>query len=42
VWPLDGYLDPGPRTTDWLAPGVVKYHRGVGDYVDALLRAGSR
>ncbi len=40
VWPLDGYLDPGPRTTDWLAPGVVKYHRGVGDYVGALLRAG--
>jgi SAM-dependent methyltransferase len=21
VWPLDRYLDEGPRTTDWLAPG---------------------
>ena len=27
TWPLDGYLDEGPRTTDWLAPGVLKQHR---------------
>jgi len=40
VWPLDRYLDPGRRVTDWLAPGVVKYHRTVGDYVSAFLRAG--
>ena len=40
VWPLDQYLDRGPRVTDWLAPGVVKYHRTVGDYVHAMLRAG--
>jgi len=40
VWPLDGYHDRGPRVTDWLAPGVVKHHRTVGDYVGALLRAG--
>ena len=40
VWPLDGYLDRGPRVTDWLAPGVVKHHRTVGDYVNAMLRAG--
>ena len=27
TWPLDGYLDEGPRTTDWLAKGVIKQHR---------------
>ncbi len=27
VWPVDGYLVEGPRTTDWLAKGVVKHHR---------------
>jgi SAM-dependent methyltransferase len=40
VWPLDRYLDEGPRTTDWLAPGVVKQHRTIGTYVRALARAG--
>lgn len=40
VWPLDRYLDEGPRTTDWLAPGVVKQHRTVATYVNALLTAG--
>jgi SAM-dependent methyltransferase len=39
-WPLDRYFDRGPRVTDWLAPGVVKHHRTVGDYVHAMLRAG--
>jgi SAM-dependent methyltransferase len=40
TWPLDGYLREGPRTTDWLAPGVVKQHRTVATYVSALLAAG--
>ncbi len=40
VWQLDGYLSPGPRTTDWLAPGVVKHHRTVAGYVGALRGAG--
>jgi SAM-dependent methyltransferase len=40
AWPLDRYLDEGPRTTDWLAPGVVKQHRTIASYVDALLGAG--
>ena len=31
TWPVDGYLDEGPRVTDWLAKGVVKQHRTVGD-----------
>jgi SAM-dependent methyltransferase len=39
-WPLDGYLDEGPRTTDWLAPGVVKQHRTIATYVTSLLAAG--
>lgn len=40
VWPLDGYLAEGPRTTNWLAPGVVKQHRTVGSHVTSLLAAG--
>lgn len=40
VWPMDRYLDAGPRVTDWLAPGVVKQHRPVGAYVTALGKVG--
>jgi len=40
TWALDRYLAEGPRTTDWLAKGVVKQHRTVGTYVTLLLRAG--
>ncbi len=40
TWPLDGYLDEGPRTTDWLTTGVVKRHRTVATYVNLLLDAG--
>lgn len=39
-WPVDGYLDEGPRSTDWLAPGVIKQHRTLGRYVGLLRRAG--
>ena len=42
VWPVDGYSVEGPRTTDWLAKGVVKQHRTIGTYVNALLDAGFR
>src|SRR5260370_15211608 len=24
TWPIDGYLDEGPRSTDWLAKVVIK------------------
>lgn len=37
VWPLDDYLREGPRVTNWLAPGVVKYHRTIESYVGMLL-----
>lgn len=40
VWPVDRYLDEGPRTTDWLAPGVVKQHRTIATYVTSLVDAG--
>jgi SAM-dependent methyltransferase len=39
-WPVDRYLDEGPRTTDWLAPGVVKQHRTIATYLTLLLAAG--
>jgi len=40
TWPLYGYLDEGPRTTDWLTKGVVKQHRTMATYVNLLLRLG--
>lgn len=40
TWPVDGYLHEGPRTTDWLAKGVVKQHRTVATYINLLLHLG--
>jgi len=40
TWPVDGYFREGPRTTNWLAPGVVKQHRTITSYVQPLVRAG--
>jgi SAM-dependent methyltransferase len=40
TWPVDGYLDEGPRTTDWLTKGVVKQHRMIATYINLLLRTG--
>ena len=39
VWPLDAYLDEGPRRTNWLANGVLKYHRTTTSYLAALRSA---
>lgn len=39
-WPVNGYGVEGPRTTDWLAPGVVKQHRTLGAILNALIDAG--
>jgi ubiquinone/menaquinone biosynthesis C-methylase UbiE len=39
TWPLDGYLDEGPRSTDWLAKGVIKQHRTIASYINALVDA---
>lgn len=40
TWPLDRYLVEGPRTTDWLAKGVVKQHRIMGTTLNTLIAAG--
>ena len=40
VWPLDRYLSEGPRRTDWLAKGVIKQHRTVANYLNALVAHG--
>lgn len=40
TWPVDGYQMEGPRTTDWLAKGVIKQHRTIGTIVRMLLRTG--
>ena len=40
VWPITGYLDEGPRSTDWLTRGVIKQHRTLATYVNLLLRLG--
>ena len=40
TWPLDRYLEEGPRSTDWLAKGVIKQHRTIGSYLTLLLEAG--
>jgi SAM-dependent methyltransferase len=40
TWPVDGYLDEGPRSTDWLTKGVIKQHRTVASYLNLLLHLG--
>jgi ubiquinone/menaquinone biosynthesis C-methylase UbiE len=40
TWPIDSYLDEGPRATDWLAKGVIKQHRTLATYLNMLLRLG--
>lgn len=40
IWPLDNYAVEGSRTTDWLAKGVVKYHRRLGTTINMLISAG--
>jgi ubiquinone/menaquinone biosynthesis C-methylase UbiE len=40
IWPVDGYLNEGPRSTNWLAKGVIKHHRTLATYVNMLIRLG--
>jgi SAM-dependent methyltransferase len=40
TWPVDHYLVEGPRTTDWLAAGVIKQHRTIGTTLNLLVRTG--
>jgi SAM-dependent methyltransferase len=41
-WPVDRYRDEGERRTRWFVDGVVKYHRTVETYVNALVDVGLR
>lgn len=40
TWPVDHYLVEGPRTTDWLAKGVIKQHRTIGTTLNLMIRLG--
>lgn len=40
IWPLNQYAQQGPRTTDWLAKGVIKQHRTLGAYLNLLIQTG--
>jgi SAM-dependent methyltransferase len=40
AWPINGYLEEGPRTTDWLTKGVVKQHRTLATYLNMLRACG--
>jgi ubiquinone/menaquinone biosynthesis C-methylase UbiE len=40
LWPIERYLDEGPRSTDWLAEGVIKQHRTMATYLNLLIRIG--
>jgi SAM-dependent methyltransferase len=40
TWPMDSYLAEGPRSTNWLATGVIKQHRTVATYLNMLIRTG--
>lgn len=39
-WPVDGYADEGPRQTNWLGSPVIKQHRTIASYANALIGAG--
>jgi ubiquinone/menaquinone biosynthesis C-methylase UbiE len=39
-WRVVSYLDEGPRSTDWLARGVIKQHRTLATYINMLIKIG--
>ncbi len=40
AWPINSYLEEGPRTRDWLAEGVIKQHRTFATYANLLIDLG--
>jgi ubiquinone/menaquinone biosynthesis C-methylase UbiE len=40
TWPIDSYQVEGPRSTNWLAEGVIKQHRTIGTLLNLLIAAG--
>ncbi|NKF23397.1 class I SAM-dependent methyltransferase [Solimonas marina] len=39
-WPIDRYFEEGVRHANWFVAGVIKYHRTVETYVNAMASAG--
>ena len=39
-WGVNHYQDEGQRVSNWLADGVIKYHRTLGTTLNALIKAG--
>jgi len=39
-WGVNRYQDEGERVSNWLADGVIKYHRTLGTTLNALIKAG--
>lgn len=42
TWPVNRYAIEGERRSDWLAKGVLKYHRRLATTLNALIDAGFR
>jgi ubiquinone/menaquinone biosynthesis C-methylase UbiE len=40
AWPVNCYLEEGPRKTDWLTKGVIKQHRTMATYLNIMLGLG--
>jgi len=40
LWPVNDYLLEARRVTEWITPGIVKYHRTVASYVNSLIAEG--
>ncbi|MBJ3787099.1 class I SAM-dependent methyltransferase [Devosia sediminis] len=40
TWPVSGYSIEGERRTNWLADGVLKYHRTIGTTLNTLIGNG--
>ncbi|WP_116810149.1 class I SAM-dependent methyltransferase [Steroidobacter cummioxidans] len=40
TWPVDHYASEGERHTDWIASGVLKFHRTLGTTVNTLIDTG--
>lgn len=40
IWPVSNYANEGERRTNWLADGVVKYHRQLSTTLNTLIDAG--
>lgn len=39
-WAVNNYQNEGPRVRNWLADGVIKYHRTLGTTLNTLIAAG--